>query len=332
AKNTLDRNYLYLAEKLGVTVLPETEVTAVRARDGGGFAIEGRASTGGRAALAFSADRVILAGGVMGTIPLLLAMRDDPRGLPRLSPRVGDSVRTNSESLTGVLAPDSDEHFERGVAITSILHTDDHSHLEPVRYGKGSDFFRALMLPHAPGETAFARLRTMLTTVRKDPRKWLRAFMVKDFARRNQVLLYMRTLEGTLQLRLGRSAFTGFARGLVTRLAPGQEAPKAFMAAATDLAERFAEKVDGVVGGLFSEVVLGTPSTAHILGGATMGASAAEGVIDKDHRAFGYDGLYVIDGSAVSANPGVNPSLTITALAERAMSRIPAKGAAAADA
>lgn len=325
AKNTLDRNYLYLAEGLGAKVLPETEVTAVRARDGGGFVVEGRVSTGGRADITLTADRVILAGGVMGTVPLLLAMREDPRGLPRLSPRVGDSVRTNSESLTGVLAPDTDEHFERGVAITSILHTDDHSHLEPVRYGEGSDFFRALMLPHAPGSSAFARLRTMVTAVKKTPRKWLRAFLVKDFARRTQILLYMRTLEGTLQLRLGRNAFTGFTRGLVTRLAAGQEAPKAFMPAATELAERFAAKVDGVVGGLFSEVLLGTPSTAHILGGATMGASAEEGVIDSDHQAFGYEGLYVIDGSAVSANPGVNPSLTITALAERAMSRILAK-------
>jgi cholesterol oxidase len=148
---------------------------------------------------------------------------------------------------------------------------------------------------------------------------------VKDFSKSSQILLYMRTLEGTLKLRLGRSALTGFKRGLTSQLDPGTPAPTAFMAEATDLARRFAEKVGGVASTLFTETLLGIPTTAHILGGACMGASASEGVIDARHRVFGYDGLYVIDGSAISANPGVNPSLTITALAERAMSFVPAK-------
>jgi cholesterol oxidase len=140
----------------------------------------------------------------------------------------------------------------------------------------------------------------------------------------------MRTLEGTLSMRLGRSAFTGFQKGLVTKLDDPSQAPKAFMEEATDLVNRFAEKVKGVSMSIVTETLLGVPSTAHILGGSCMGANADEGVIDARHRVFGYEGLYVIDGSAVSANPGVNPSLTITAMAERAMSFVPAKGAAAA--
>ena len=144
AKNTLDRNYLYLAERLGCRVEPETEVTAVRPLEGGGYRVETKASFGD-ATSTLLADRVIFAGGVLGTVPLLLRMKEDPAGLPRLSDRVGQQVRTNSEALFGVIAPG--EEFSRGVAITSILHTDEHSHVEPVRYGKGSGFFRTMVLP-----------------------------------------------------------------------------------------------------------------------------------------------------------------------------------------
>jgi cholesterol oxidase len=323
AKNTLDRNYLYLAERLGCDVIAETEVTAVRSRgERGGYAIETKASFG-RDTRTFTADRVVFAGGVMGTVPLLLKMKRNPNGLPRISDRVGASVRTNSEALFGVIAPGKD--FSRGVAITSILHTDDHSHIEPVRYGEGSGFFRLLTLPHSPGSNALMRMAGALRGFARHPLRWAKALSVPDFAKASQILLYMRTLEGTLSLRLGSNAFTGFREGLVTELDDPAAAPRAFMDEATDLARRFAEKVGGVTATMFTETLLGVPSTAHILGGACMGANAGEGVIDTNHRLFGYDGLYVIDGSAVSANPGVNPSLTITALAERAMSRIAAR-------
>ncbi len=328
AKNTLDQNYLYLAERRGAVVQAETEVTAVRAQMGGGYVLETRASIGDAPPARLLAAQVIFAGGVMGTVPLLLAMKEDTHGLPHLSDHVGDFVRTNNEALIGVIAPDSDEDFSKGVAITSILNTDEHSHVEPVRYGAGSGFFRTLTLPHAPGGSTLGRVAGAVGSLLREPRRWARALAVKDFSRSSQILLYMRTLEGTLALRLGRSALTGFRRGLVSRLEPGTPAPTAFMAEATDLARRFAEKVGGVVSTLFTETLLGTPTTAHILGGACMGASAAEGVIDHRHRVFGYDGLYVIDGSAISANPGVNPSLTITALAERAMSFVPARAKA----
>ena len=325
AKNTLDRNYLYLAEKRGVAVKPETEVTAVRPREGGGYRIETKDSFGVRKQKGvINAANVVFAGGVMGTVPLLLKMKADPEGLPKLSDRLGDFVRTNSEALIGILSPEKGEDFSKGIAITSILHTDEHSHIEPVRYAEGSGFFRLLALPHSPGPTAVARLLGAVRGFAKRPLMWTRALTVMDYAKQSQILLYMRTLEGTLTLRTGRSAFTGFAEGLVTRLAPGTQAPTAFMDEANDLAQRFADKVKGVTVTLLTETLLGVPTTAHILGGCCMADSPSSGVIDSQHRVFGYDGLYVIDGSAVSANPGVNPSLTITALAERAMGFIPA--------
>jgi cholesterol oxidase len=326
AKNTLDRNYLYLAERKGARVLPETEVSAVRPRDGGGYAVEVRGSFSGRAD-AFTADRVIFSGGVMGSIPLLLKMQADPKGLPALSPQVGEAVRTNSEALIGVVAVDPKENFSKGVAITSILHTDDHSHIEPCRYGAGSGFFRSMALPHAPAPTIAGRLAGTMRGFARQPLQWLRALTARDFARQSQILLYMRTLDGTISLRQGRNLWTGFQKGVVSHLDDPANAPSAFMPEATDLAERFAAKVNGVTMTLLTETVLGVPSTAHILGGACMGTSAHDGVIDSLHRVFGYDGLYVIDGSAMSANPGVNPSLTITALAERAMQHVPTKAA-----
>jgi cholesterol oxidase len=321
AKNTLDRNYLYLAEKRGARVVSDTEVTAVRPRAEGGFRIEAFERRGWlrKRRRVWTADRVIFAGGVLGSVDLLLRMKADPDGLPNLSPRLGEGIRTNSESLIGVVTPRKDVDFTEGIAITSILHTDEHSHLEPVRYGSGSGFWRVLSMPHAPGGNLPVRLLNSVRGFLRSPLRWLRVMFSWNFARHSMVLLYMRALEGTLAFKRSRSPFTGFRRGLTSAVTKGK-APDAFIPEATALAERVAEKVDGVTVSIVSETLLGTPSTAHILGGCCIGASAEEGVIDVQHRVFGYDGLYVVDGSAVSANPGVNPSLTITAMAERALS------------
>jgi cholesterol oxidase len=326
AKNTLDMNYLYLAERLGAEILAETEATAVRPRAGGGYDVEVAKGLGAfKQHETLSADRVVFAGGVLGTVDLLLKMKDDPRGLPNLSPRTGELVRTNSESLIAVITKRRDLDLSKGVAIGSILHTDEHSHIEPVRYGAGSGFFRLLLAPHAPGDTLPQRLGRALGTFAKSPAKMLKAWLVPDLAKYSQILLYMRSLEGTLSLRRRRGVRTGFAEGLATELSPGATPPAAFIPEATELAERFAEKIDGTAVNMITETVQGIPSTAHILGGACIGRTAAEGVIDADHRVFGYPDLFVVDGSAISANPGVNPSLSITALAERAMSLVPAK-------
>lgn len=260
----------------------------------------------------------------MGTVDLLLRLKEDPRGLPRLSEQLGNYVRTNSESLIGVISQDRSLDLSEGIAISSILHTDDHSHIEPTRYPAGSGFFRTMVGPLAEGESLPQRVFSALTTTLRNPLRTLRMLTVSDFAKQSIILLYMRTLEGYIRLRRGRSLTTGFRRGMTSELGEG-EAPSANIPEAIDLARRVAKEVDGDPATLLTETLMGIPTTAHILGGCCMGETAEQGVIDRDHRVFGYPGLYVIDGSAMSANPGVNPSLTITALAERAMSKIPAR-------
>lgn len=326
AKNTLDKNYLYLAERRGLTIQPETEVTWVRTRPEGGYSIEALQGLqpARRTPVAFTARNVVFAGGVLGTVPLLLRLRRHAAGLPKLSAQVGRLVRTNSEAIIGVTTRRKDLDLSKGIAIGSILQTDAHSHLEPVRYPAGAGFFRLFSWPTVVGKTIPGRLGRVVLETLRHPLATLRAFTVRDWAKSTMMLLYMRTLEGSLTLRLGRNLFTGFREGLTTRLDSGPR-PTANIPEAVDLAHRVARSLDGTAMALVSDTVGGIPTTAHILGGACMGDSAETGVIDHRHRVFGYEGLYVIDGSAVSANPGVNPSLTIAALAERAMTFIPKK-------
>jgi cholesterol oxidase len=314
AKNTLDKNYLYLAEQQGLQIETDTEATAVRELSEHRYRIE--AKQRGRVQ-AFTANNVIFAGGVLGTVPLLLKMKADQNGLPRLSERLGEFVRTNSESIIAVISEQRDRDLSKGIAIGSILHTDAHSHLEPVRYSAGSGFWRLLSAPHVSGDSVVTRCANLLRLMGRHPLKVVKAYLVPDYAKYTMILLYMRTLEGTLRLKLKRG-------GLTTSQGSGQPAT-ANIAEADELAERIASKINGLPTSIVTESLLGIPTTAHVLGGACMGDSATSGVIDHQHRVFGYDGLFVIDGSAVSANPGVNPSLTITALAERAMRQIPTK-------
>ncbi len=331
AKNTLDKNYLFLAERRGLSIEADTEVTWIRPLPGGGFEVTARH---GRSPFPFLRSRrttrarnVVLAGGVLGTVELLLKLRESGDGLPQLSDRLGDFVRTNSEVLMGVVS-DSGEDLSQGIAIGSILQTDEHSHLEPVRYPAGSGFFRLLAMPHAPGDTVFQRFLNAAGVLVRQPLKTLKAWVTPDWAKQTMILLYMRTVEGTLRMKLGRGVRTGFRRALSTGDGTGPQA-KAWVPEATELAKKVEKRLGGFTQSLLTETLLGIPTTAHILGGCCMGDSPATGVIDNRHRVFGYEGLYVIDGSAISANPGVNPSLTITALAERAMTFIPPKEGAA---
>lgn len=335
AKNTLDRNYLYLAEQRGLQVHTEAEVVHVAPRSplsdlrpvdhaGPGYRVTvlHGLQPAPRRQEVYEAQQVIFSGGVLGTLDLLLRMKDDPNGLPGLSPQLGNYVRTNSESLIGVISQEKDIDLSQGIAISSILHTDEHSHIEPTRYPAGSGFFRTLIGPLADGESLPQRVLSAMRVVAKHPLRTLRMLTVDDFARRSIILLYMRTLEGYIRVRRGRSLATLFRPGLTSQLGEGP-APTANIPEATDLARRVAAEINAQPATLITETLLGIPTTAHILGGCCMGQSAEQGVIDRDHVVFGYPGLRVIDGSAISANPGVNPSLTITALAERAMSKIP---------
>jgi cholesterol oxidase len=320
AKNTLDKNYLFLARRLGATLHADTEVVDVRPLDGGGYRVDARAGRSyfARRKVSYTARNVIFSGGALGTNSLLLRLK--ARGsLPRLSERLGRQIRTNSEALIFVTVPNCKDDHSQGIAINSLLQTDDHSHLEMVRYGRGSGFFRLTAVPHVGGHApGIVKLFKMLLFALLHPIAVLRVTLVADWARSTMILLYMRSAEGTLRFK--RTVF-GF---MDTELEAG-EAPQASIVEATELAELIAKKTGGLAMSAYYEPLLNIPTTAHILGGCCMGDSAQTGVIDHRHRVFGHDGLYVIDGSAISANPGVNPSLSILALAERAMTFIPEK-------
>src|SRR5690606_21108415 len=252
----------------------------------------------------YTAKNVIFSAGVLGTVDLLLRLRE--RSLPRLSEQVGRRVRTNAESLIGVVSERRDKDLSRGIAIGSIYHTDPQSHLEVVRYGAGSGFFRLLMAPHVGGTAPGAvKLMQAFGRALKSPIHFLKSYLVPDWAKYTIILLYMRSTEGTLRFRRKGA----LAKRMGSDVETGQR-PVATIPQATALAEAMAGKVDGFPASMVTETALNIPTTAHILGGACMGADEHEGVIDANHRVFGYAGMYVIDGSAISANPGVNPSLT----------------------
>ena len=326
AKNTLDKNYLYLAERGGAEVLPEKKVVRIRPLDDG----KNHAGKGGEAGYRLlirdsfgpikrkkelTAEAVILCAGVLGTVRLLLNMKR--RHLPDLSDQLGAQIRTNNESLALVHSRKKDKDFSKGVAIGSIFPPDADTHLEPVRYGSGSGFWKLLGVPMTYGKTVVGRILKLGWTFMRRPLSWLRIYFSKDFAKESVILLFMQHLDSTLRLKRG-------PLNLRSVLSTGP-APSAFMPLARKLAEATGEEVDGTPFVMVSEAILGTPLTAHILGGCVIGKDASSGVVDLEHHVYGYKNLYVCDGSAISANPGVNPALTITAMTERAMSKIPKK-------
>jgi cholesterol oxidase len=326
AKNTLDKNYLYLAEKRGAVVRPLTTVTGITPHSDGGYTVLTR-RTGpfGRRGRPLRARKVVLAGGVLGTVPLLLDCKR--RGLlPALSDRLGDYVRTNSEAIVGALSRRADTNNSRGIAITSGFYPEPSTHVEIVRYGEGQDAMGRLGTLMVDGSGGRARrFVRYLAEIAGHPLDFLRTQVPWGWAKRTMILLVMQPLDNHLRLKLQRPWWWPFGQRLVSELPPGQVKPPTYIPVANLVARKVADKTDGVALGAFNEALLDAPTTAHILGGCGMGSSAADGVIGPDHQVFNYPGLYVCDGSAISANLGVNPSLTIAAMTELAMSKIPAK-------
>jgi cholesterol oxidase len=319
AKNTLDRNYLYLAEKAGAEVRPLTTVTLVRPASDGGYVVDAiRTGTSGRRRadrMSFRASEVVFAAGTYNTQKLLHKMRDSGE-LPRISKRLGMLTRTNSESILGAGSRRHNADYTRGVAITSSFHPDEHTHIEPVRYGKGSNAMGLLQTVLTDGDEGRPRWRSWLAEVRRDPASALRMMSVRGWSERTIILLVMQTLDNSITVsgRLGR----GGRFRLTSTQGHGEPNPT-WIPAGNEAARRVAAKIDGIAGGTLGEIA-NIPMTAHFIGGCAIGDSPETGVIDPWHRLYGYDGLHVVDGSAISANLGVNPSLTITAQAERAMS------------
>jgi cholesterol oxidase len=321
AKNTLDKNYLYFAEKYGVEIRPESNVYDIRPLENGGYEVFIERSTAWFAKNRYSlkARGVVLAAGVLGTVNLLLRCRDVTRSLPKLSNCLGSEVRTNSEALIAVSTKDRDRDFSRGIAITSGFYPDADTHIEPVRYPKGSSFMRTLGVPMADDGNRLTRPLKVLLASLLHPFDTLRLFLNTRWAESTIILLVMQALDNKMRLRL---RFRSLFRTMTTEVDPSQEVPS-YIPIGHTVARKLASKVNGIPQSAINEVLFQIPTTAHILGGCGIGADPESGVIDRNHEVFGYKNLYVCDGSVIPANLGVNPSLTITAMSERAMSRIP---------
>jgi cholesterol oxidase len=325
AKNSLVKNYLYLAEQNGATVLPMTTADAVRPQPDGSFVVDvhrtGRRSRRLRRSL--TAKQVVLAAGTWGTQRLLHRMRDQDV-LPDLSPRLGELTRTNSENIVSVgrASVDREHEFTRGLAVSSSFYPDENTHIQSVRYGMGSNTMSLLQTVATDGSLPAPRLLQALRTMARHPVTWLRVINPRRWSERTMLLLVMQSVDNSITTYTKRGLFG--RRRFTTKQGHGEPNPT-FIPAGHEANLRIAEHIGGVAGGFWGEI-FGMPMTAHFLGGATIGTSPAEGVIDPYHRVFNYPGLSIVDGSAVSANLGVNPSLTITAQAERAFSLWPNKG------
>lgn len=332
AKNTLVKNYLYFAEKWGVKILAEREVRDIHKLtetqpDQARYLVASRKATSWLKGEeeTFRARNVIVSGGSLGTQRLLFRCREITRSLPKISQKLGFNVRTNSESLLGSTARNFQTDYSKGIAITSLFYADEVTAVEPVRYPAGSSLMRFLSAPLIETETAgVSGFLKVLAQLFVHPLDFFRTHILPGWAQRSTILLVMQTVDNRFRMQMGRSLYTLFRQGLVSENDTKQAIPVKI-----DLGHRvtrlFSDRTNGIPAGSLMESVLATGITAHILGGCPMGLDDAEGVVGLDCQVHNYPGLYVVDGSIMPANPGINPSLTITALAEYAMSKIPAK-------
>jgi cholesterol oxidase len=334
SKNTLVKNYLYLAEKRGARVMPERTVLDIRPIGDGAPNPEGLVGSDGyevesvRSGAWLRKERrvqrargVVVSAGPLGTNKLLQRCRTGG-SLPRISNRLGELVRTNSESILAVTVPeDYPQDLAKRVAITSSIYPDANTHIETVTYGDDGDSMHRLNTLLVGDGTRVTRPLKLLAQVLLHPKRLLQVMFPKHWSRRTIIILVMQTLDNAIALRPRKGPFGSF--WLRTEQDPERPNPT-FIPIANETAKWFAKRTGGIAQSSISEALFNIPTTAHILGGAVIAPDASQGVVDARQRVFGYENLLVCDGSAIPANVGVNPSLTITALAEHAMSRVPA--------
>ena len=325
AKNTLDKNYLFLAESKGVKIIEETEVHDIRELPEGGYSVHAVQRTGLpiRRRRKFTSNGIVMSGGVLGTVPLLLRCKE--RGsLRRISDLLGSYVRTNSEALVGSTSRRRDVDYSKGIAIASGFRPDENTSIEMVRYGEGHDLMSLLCTLLIKAGPPWPRPLRFLGEIARNPLKFLRLLNPCGWARRSGILLAMQSVPNYMNLRLRRRWWWPFSRKIGSEWSTDEKIPK-FLPAANEVAERLAGKMDGDSSGSLPEVIFDLTTTAHILGGCRMGRDASEGVIDKHGRLFGYEDFYIADGSIIPVNLRVNPSLTIAAMSEWIMSNVPEK-------
>ena len=321
AKNTLPKNYLGLAEGAGAEVFPLHTVTKIEEQSDTSWVITTRKSTSWFGATKkFTARQVVVAAGTYNTQRLLHTMKNDGT-LPKLSDALGKLSRTNSEALTGALLKKSDTDYTKGSAITSSFFPDDHTHVEPVRYGKGSNLMGLLQTVMTDGFVAKARRRQWLTQMVKNPALIIRILNVRKWSERTVIALVMQNVDSALTVK-GKKGIFGWH---LTSKNDSDKPNATYIPAANEVVRRIADKHEGIAGGHYGDL-FNAPFTAHFVGGCVIGEDKTRGVIDPYHRVWDYPTLHIVDGSSVTANLGVNPSLTITAQAERAFSMWPNKG------
>jgi cholesterol oxidase len=336
SKNTLPKNYLYFAEKWGAEIWTETEVTyiepignAIDDKNTDGYRIHFQPSLSiiKRKGDSITSRWVIVSAGVLGTLELLFRCRDVQETLPNISKVLGNNVRTNSEALLGVTDEKPDANHTVGIAIHSVFEADPSTHIESFRFPDGSDFlFKLLGAPliRTSGAGFIKRLLTMLAYIIQHPFEFIRSKLSGTWGRRTFGVLVMQTEDNSMDVNLDRGLRTFFRQGLHSTRDVNNPV-QAEIPIGHEVVNRMAGTIDGRPVGNVAEGLLNIPITAHILGGVPIGLSKEEGVVDLNFEVYGYPGLYIVDGSVVPANPGLNPSLTITALAEYAMSKIPLK-------
>ena len=320
AKNTLPMNYVGLAEGAGATVFPLTTALSIEKTNDGWQVIAKQSNRWLRQKQVFTTEQVILAAGTYNTQKLLHKMKATGK-LPKISERLGELSRTNSESLVGAIMPSADINFSQGAAITSSFFPDENTHVEPVRYGKGSNLMGLLQTAMTDGSSVAERRKQWLKTLVRKPGLIATIFNVKKWSERTVIALVMQDVDSAIKVRSKHGIF-----GWRLTSENDSERPNAtYIPAANETARRIANRYGGIAGGHIGDLV-NAPFTAHFVGGCVIGNSEAEGVIDPYHRIWNYPTLHIIDGSTITANLGVNPSLTITAQAERAISLWPNKG------
>jgi cholesterol oxidase len=315
AKNSLDKNYLYLAEKNGVDIIPASKVTHISQIEGG-YELHRIHSLENKQQVTLRAKKVILAAGVIGTVEILFASRDHSKTLPKISKQLGEHVRTNSEAVVSILNKDASLDLTVGTTISSHFHVDEKTHITQNRFPKSYNFMRWYMGPLTNGERSIQRAIRVLKAFIFQPFKATQSWRAKNWYKRVTVLTVMQQADNQLRFVYGRTALRGFRRFLKTEVSVGDRAPS-YIPLANEAARHFAEVSHGDAQNNLLESVGNLSVTAHILGGAVMASDMNQGVVDAQHQVFGYPGLYVVDGSAIPVNVGVNPSLTIAALAER---------------
>jgi cholesterol oxidase len=323
AKNTLPKNYLGLAEKAGAKVFPEHTVIKSEQLSDGSWQVTARKSSAWFGGIRkFTAAQVVVAAGTYNTQKLMHKMKSDGT-LPKISNALGKLSRTNSEALTGTIMPRGGVDYSKGSAITSSFFPDEHTHVEPVRYGKGSNFMGLLQTVMTDGTNIKKRRQQWLKQIITKPSLLLKIMDVRQWSERTVVALIMQNVDSSLTIRSKR----GLLGWRLTSQNDSETPNATYIPAANEVARRIAENKGGIAGGHVGDLV-NAPFTAHFVGGCVIGATANDGVIDPYHRVWNYPTMHIVDGASVTANLGVNPSLTITAQAERAFSMWPNKGEA----